>query len=115
MIQIQYFVFFVLFSFFTNAQKQEIKNNSIIYLYGSSSCHTCIDTKKFLEKENINYIFYDVDTNFEKQREMIDYLRKSNISLKNLNLPAVRMGNQIITNELNFEEFLQNILKLIKK
>lgn len=111
----RYIILFFFFAFFSNAQNYENKIEQKLYLYGSDGCHTCTETKKFLEKNKIEYTFYDVDTNFEKQREMIDYLRKSNISLKNLNLPAVRMGNQIITNEPTFEEFLQNILKLIKK
>ena len=115
MAQIHYIIFFFFFAFFSNAQNYENKIEQKLYLYGSEGCHTCTETKKFLEKNKIEYTFYDVDTNIEKQKEMIDYLRKSNISLKNLNLPAVRVGNQIITNEPTFEEFLQNILKLIKK
>jgi glutaredoxin 3 len=108
-------IIFLFSSFFANAQINENNIKSKIYIYGSESCHTCIDTKKFLEKEKIEFQFYDIDTNLEKQKEMIYYLKKNNISLNNLNLPAARFEDKIITNVPNFEEFLQNILKLIKK
>ncbi|MFI1744444.1 glutaredoxin family protein [Thalassobellus sediminis] len=82
-----------------------------IIVYGSDTCHYCIDTKTYLKERKIEFIYYDVDVNIEKQREMIIKLQKAGISLDNLSLPVVDLGGKLIMNTpTDFEEFLKKLI-----
>lgn len=92
------------------------KNNTVlqqksIIIYGSDSCHYCLDTKAYLKEKNIAFIYFDVDVNIEKQKEMIIKLQKANISLDNLSLPVIDKKGELFTNAENFEKFLERIIK----
>ena len=52
------------------------KKTKQIIVYGSDSCHYCTDTKKFLKKNGVSFIYYDVDQNQSKLNEMITKLLK---------------------------------------
>lgn len=85
-----------------------VKPNNII-VYGSDTCHYCIDTKAYLKERKIEFTYYDVDVNLEKQREMIIKLQKAGISLDNLSLPVVDLHGKLIMNGIDFEEFLKKL------
>lgn len=40
-------------------QIKESKTAKII-VYGSDSCHSCLDTKAFLKEKNIKFTYYDI-------------------------------------------------------
>ena len=117
----KYFITTVLFfiSIQINAQKEfhqtkERKKEKMI-VYGSDSCHSCIDTKAFLKQKNIKFIYYDIDVNKKKEREMLVKLQKANISINTLNLPVIDNKGDIFLNKGNFREFLKVLDKKTKK
>lgn len=87
------------------AQKQTKK----LIVYGSDTCHYCIDTKAYLKERSIDFIYYDVDVNLLKQREMLIKLQKAGISVDNLSLPVVDLGEKLVMNGANFENFLKKL------
>ena len=91
---------------------ESVKANELI-VYGSNTCHYCIDTKSFLKEKNIAFIYYDIDANLEKQNEMIVKLQKAGISLDTISLPIVDLNGKLIMNNVaDFDGFL---IKLIEK
>ncbi|PTX62263.1 glutaredoxin [Kordia periserrulae] len=82
-----------------------------IIVYGSDTCHFCVDTKQFLKDKKVTFVYYDVDVNEEKLKEMLFKLRKANISTSNLSLPVIDKDGEIFTNSEPFEEFLKKILE----
>lgn len=80
-----------------------------IIVYGSDTCHYCIDTKAYLKEKNIDFIYYDVDVNLLRQKEMLIKLQKAGISVDNLTLPVVDLKGKLIMNSSNFEEFLKKL------
>ncbi|MFI1771836.1 glutaredoxin family protein [Thalassobellus citreus] len=95
----------------------ELLNNDLfqdsktIIVYGSDTCHYCIDTKTYLKEKQIDFTYYDVDVNLEKQREMLIKLQKAGFSVDNLSLPVVDLGGKLIMNTpTDFEGFLKKII-----
>ncbi|WP_298550042.1 glutaredoxin family protein [uncultured Algibacter sp.] len=86
-----------------------ISSQNKLIVYGSDTCHYCIDTKAYLKERNVDFIYYDVDVNLLKQREMILKLQKAGISLDNLSLPVVDLGEKLVMNGANFENFLKKL------
>ena len=85
------------------------KINKII-IYGSDTCHYCVDTKSYLKEKNITFIYYDVDVNLEKQNEMIVKLQKAGISLDAISLPIVDLNGKLIMNNVaDFDGFLKKL------
>ena len=84
---------------------------SEIIVYGSDTCHYCIDTKSFLIEKKIKFTYFDIDKNNERLNEMLKKLKGANIPTSNLNLPVIDKGGIIFTNDGVFESFL---LKLIE-
>jgi glutaredoxin len=91
------------------AQENNSKNNSLLLVYGSETCDVCIKTKQFLKENNIPFVFYDIDTNTEKLKEMLLKLRQNNIPTNNLHIPVIDKNGLIFTNEENFEHFLNKL------
>ena len=85
--------------------EENTKTNKII-VYGSDTCHYCIDTKAYLKEKNIEFTYYDVDINLLKQREMITILQNAGISVESLSLPVVDLQDKLIMNSNNFQGFL---------
>ncbi|WP_298237585.1 glutaredoxin family protein [uncultured Algibacter sp.] len=87
--------------------KKELKK---IIIYGNRTCHYCVDTKTYLTKKRISFVFYDLDIHSEKIEEMYVKLRKSGISTSNFQIPVVDKGGKIITNNYKtFDEFLSKL------
>ncbi|WP_298341542.1 glutaredoxin family protein [uncultured Algibacter sp.] len=91
----------------SNVSSQNKSNKLIVY--GSDTCHFCVDTKAYLKEKKIDFIYYDVDINLLKQREMLIKLQKAGIPVDNLSLPVVDLGNKLVMNEANFENFLKKL------
>ena len=77
-----------------------------LIIYGSDDCHHCIDTKAFLKKNNIEFVFYDIDKNPEALKEMLVKLRNKNINTSSIGIPVVDKDGELFSNNGNFEEFL---------
>tara|TARA_R110001592_G_scaffold307_1_gene1721 strand:+ start:4354 stop:4710 length:357 start_codon:yes stop_codon:yes gene_type:complete len=105
-------------SFVINAQslakKTQIKKQEKIIVYGSDTCHYCIDTKAYLKEKNVAFIYYDIDLNKAKESEMITKLTNANISVASLSLPVIDYKGDIFLNKGNFEEFLKVVQTKIK-
>lgn len=85
------------------------KINKII-IYGSDTCHYCVDTKSYLKEKNITFIYYDVDVNLEKQNEMVVKLQKAGILLDAISLPIVDLNGKLIMNNVaDFDGFLKKL------
>ncbi|MBC3756884.1 glutaredoxin family protein [Hyunsoonleella sp. SJ7] len=80
-----------------------------LIVYGSDTCHYCLDTKAHLKKHKIAFVYFDVDQNKVKEREMVEKLRENNIPLHNLSLPVVEKEGQIIMNSGVFGDFLKKL------
>ena len=83
--------------------------SSKIIVYGSDTCHYCIDTKTYLKKHNVSFVYYDIDQNKAKELEMVTKLRKNNIPLNNLSLPVVEIKGEILMNKGDFNTFLKQL------
>lgn len=92
-----------------NNLETSTQTNQTLLVYGSDTCHYCLDTKAYLKKRNIEYVYYDVDENLEQQKEMIIKLKKANISLSNLSLPVIDNNGNVFINEGDFQEFLKRL------
>lgn len=92
---------------FAKTKVEQEKSKMIIY--GSNTCHYCIDAKDYLSENKIEFIFYDIDVNILKQIEMIEKLSKANIPTSSINLPIVDKGGVIVMNSGNFNDFLKTI------
>ncbi|RED48700.1 glutaredoxin family protein [Seonamhaeicola aphaedonensis] len=91
-----------------------VASNDMI-IYGSDTCHYCTDTKMFLEEKHIKFIYYDVDVNLEKQKEMLEKLQKAGIPLDAISLPVVDLiGKLKMNNVANFEGFLKSLIQKTK-
>ncbi|GAA4938207.1 hypothetical protein GCM10023314_08510 [Algibacter agarivorans] len=80
-----------------------------IIVYGSDTCHYCIDTKAYLKEKKIDFIYYDVDVNLLKQREMLIKMQKAGLSVDNLSLPVVDLYGKLIMNSNDFDYFLKKL------
>lgn len=87
---------------------QEISKKAII-IYGSDDCHHCIDTKAYLKKNNIEFVFFDIDKNVAALKEMLAKLKNAGISTSNLGIPVIDKQGVIFTNNGVFEEFLKKL------
>lgn len=81
-----------------------------IIVYGSDTCHFCIDTKAYLKERKIEFTYYDVDVNLEKQREMLIKIQKAGFSIDNLYLPVVDLHGKLIMNGTDFDGFLKKLI-----
>jgi glutaredoxin-like protein NrdH len=76
-----------------------------IFLYALSTCVHCKNTKKFLEEENINYDFVDVDKLSGDEREKtIEEVKKFN---PRCSFPTLVIDNEKVIVGLNKEEILE--------
>jgi len=85
-----------------------------LVVFGVDDCHYCMNTRQFLEKEQILFTFYNVDKNLEKRNEMVSALRKNNVDLTRLNMPVIQYRNKFLLREGELKQFLPRILELIK-
>ena len=108
--------FCLLSSTYFNAQEASKKNKTEkMIVYGSDSCHSCLDTKTFLKEKNVDFIYYDIDVNKKKEEEMLVKLQKANISIYTLSLPVVDNKGDVFLNKGNLKEFLKVLGKKIAK
>ena len=111
----KYLVLILVLSVSLGSSSQNINSTSKfdkqdqIIVYGSDTCHYCLDTKAYLKERKIEFTYYDVDVNLEKQREMLIKLQKSGFSVDNLYLPVVDLGDKLVMNGANFENFLKKL------
>ncbi len=112
-------VIILLTSLYSNAQEVIYDNNESttknMIVYGSDSCHSCLDTKAFLKEKNIKFTYYDIDVNKAKEREMLVKLQKANISIQTLNLPVIDNKGEVFLNKGNLKEFLKIVDRKLKK
>lgn len=78
-------------------------------VYGSKDCHFCMNTTNYLNKNNVDFIFYDIDRDKKALNEMLDKLGKANIDISNLGIPVIDKGGKIYTNNGDFKSFLINL------
>lgn len=45
---------------------------SKVTIYSTPTCHYCKDVKEFLKENNVAYEEFDVASNMEKRKEMVD-------------------------------------------
>lgn len=96
-------------------QKSKDHHQQKIIVYGSDSCHSCIDTKAFLKEKGIKFTYYDIDINKEKEQEMLVKLQKASIPIHTLNLPVIDNKGTVFLNKGNLKEFLKVVDQKIKK
>lgn len=87
--------------------KNELKK---MIIYGSDTCHYCLDTKVYLEERKVGFIYYDVDVNLLKQREMLIKMQKANIPVDDLSLPVIEKNGELLMNNGNFDNFLKGLI-----
>ena len=105
------FLFLVLFQSNLKAQTivETTKVETKIIVYGSADCHYCIDTKKYLTENKIDFVFYDIDKDKAALAEMLAKLRAAKISVNGLEIPVIDKYGEIFTNNIVFEEFLKKL------
>lgn len=85
------------------------KSSKKIIVYGSDTCHYCLDAKSLLKKQHIDFIYYDVDINITRQREMLVKMQKAGLPIDNLSLPVVHKNDEIFMNNGDFDAFLKRL------
>ncbi len=68
--------------------KEEVGEWEII-VYGITDCGLCTDFEDQLDKENIPYSFFDINTNNERRAEMMTKLAAAGISSDDIQWPIV--------------------------
>lgn len=110
---------FLLVGIYTLVAQEKTKKSepksTVLIVYGSDTCHHCIDTKLFLKNNSISFVFYDIDKDPVALREMLTKLKQANISTANLGIPVVDKQGQLIQNNGNFEDFLNKLKDDTKK
>ncbi|WP_282133946.1 glutaredoxin family protein [Seonamhaeicola maritimus] len=107
----------VVFSQVIHSDKKAVKQSKAndIIVYGSDTCHYCLDTKEFLKEKQIEFIYYDVDVNLEMQNEMVEKLQKAGIPLDEISLPIVDLHGKLkMNNVADFEGFLKSLTEKTK-
>lgn len=99
----------ICFSQVSDSLTTKIEYKKLI-IYGSDTCHYCIDTKAYLKERKIDFIYYDVDVNLLKQREMLIKIQKSGMSIDNLSLPVIHKNDTLFMNDGNFDTFLKRLI-----
>ena len=111
----KYLVLLIVFFVSLVSSWQDLNNNTKfqiqdkIIVYGSDTCHYCLDTKAYLKERKIDFIYYDVDVNLLKQREMLVKMQKANIPVDNLSLPVIDKNGKLFMNSGNFDAFLKQL------
>jgi glutaredoxin len=108
-IAILLFSIFIQFTSYGQTTHQKTTTNKTIIVYGSPDCHHCIDTKKFLTDNNINFVFCDIDHDKTAVQEMLSKLKAAKISTSNLGIPVIDKYGEIFQNKGNFDDFLKKI------
>ncbi len=85
------------------------KEKKVIIVYGSADCHHCIDTKKFLTENKIEFVFYDIDNDRNALNEMLAKLKAAKISTNGLGIPVIDKYGEVFTNNIIFEDFLKKL------
>ena len=85
------------------------KEKKVIMVYGSPDCHHCIDTKKFLTENKIEFVFYDIDNDRNALNEMLAKLKAAKISTNGLGIPVIDKYGEVFTNNIIFEDFLKKL------
>ena len=99
----------VCFSQVSDSLSTKKELNKLI-IYGSDTCHYCLDTKAYLEERKKDFIYYDVDVNLTKQREMLIKMQKAGIPVDNLLLPVIHKNDKIFMNNGDFDDFLKRLI-----
>jgi glutaredoxin len=99
---------------FSAQEKTKRLEKEIIVVYGSDTCHYCIETKLMLKEKNIKFTYYDIDKNKVKEQEMLVVLQKVNIPIATLSLPVIDFKGDVFLNEGDFEKFLEVLKKKIE-
>ncbi|WP_397364731.1 glutaredoxin family protein [Olleya sp. R77988] len=90
-------------------QTEPKQASKTIIVYGSDTCHYCIDTKKFLEENKIAFKFYDIDRNDEALKEMLNKLTKAKIDVSDLKIPVIDKNGELFMNDGDFDDFLKKL------
>jgi len=81
-----------------------------IIVYGSDSCNHCLDFKSSLDSAGIKYVFYDIDLDFEKEKEMVEKLKSYKIN-GNIQIPVVEVNDSKLLIGADFKELYDAIHK----
>ena len=83
-----------------------------ILIYGRPSCGFCQGFKDDCDPEGLEYTFYDIDTNDEKNTEMWDKLNEAGMGGGNITLPIVDV---VVDGESNMFESpdIEEVLEII--
>jgi len=66
-----------------------MSDTSTVTIYSTPTCHFCHMAKEFFKANNIAYTEYDVASNIEKRKEMLD---KSG----QMGVPVIQINNDLI-------------------
>ncbi|MFW6020024.1 MAG: glutaredoxin family protein [Bacteroidales bacterium] len=83
-----------------------------ILIYGRPSCGLCQGFKDDCDAEELDYTFYDIDTDDEKNTEMWDKLNEAGMGGSNITLPIVDV---VIEGESNMFESpdIEEVLEIL--
>ena len=111
------FLFVLVQNSFGQTEKKSAKkvteSQKTAIVYGSDSCHYCLDTKKFLTEHDIKFKFYDIDQDANALNRMLSTLRKAKIDVSSLEIPVVIYDKEIVVNGNDFNAFIDRLLKTI--
>jgi glutaredoxin-like YruB-family protein len=72
-----------------NKQSENSNGARKVVMYSTPSCHYCNLAKEFFDSHNIFYEVFDVQTNLEKRKEMVEVSGQ-------MGVPVIFVGNEMI-------------------
>ncbi len=72
-----------------------------VTIYTTPTCHFCHAAKDFFDANGVSYESYDVATNLEKRKEMVDMTGQ-------MGVPVIRIGDDVVVgfDEAKIKELL---------
>ena len=72
-----------------------------VTIYSTPTCHFCHAAKAFFDENGVQYTDYNVMTDGEKRKEMVDMTGQ-------MGVPVIRIGNDVVVgfDELKVKELL---------
>lgn len=112
-------IYFVLFCFLfrgsvlaqtpSTAVSTQPGKEKVMIIYGSADCHYCIDTKAYLDKRKIAYVFYDIDKDTVALREILAKLKQAGMPTYGLSIPVIDKYGVLFMNDIPFDDFLKKL------
>lgn len=86
-------------------------NTPSLIIYGSDTCHYCLETKAYLKDHNIVFVYFDIDKDEIRLQEMLYKMKENGLSTTNVFLPVVDHTGKVFMNNQDFDTFITLLIQ----